>query len=122
MQKLFLLAATTGGLLATILGAFGAHALKDKLSPALLSAYQTGVQYQFYHSLALMLLGILLYHSLNIWFDISGCLFILGMILFSGSLFVLSITGIKWLGIITPVGGISFILGWFFLIIGVLKQ
>jgi len=121
MQKIFLVTASINGLLATVFGAFGAHILKTKLSPVLLSAYQTGVQYQFYHSLALLLVGIVLFHVQNKWLDLSACLFILGIILFSGSLYLLSITGAKWIGIITPLGGISFILGWLFLMLGILK-
>ena len=122
MQKLFFIVGAVSGLLATVFGAFGAHALKGKLSPALLSAYHIGVQYQFYHSLALLLIAILLYHSQSVWLSLSGSFFILGILLFSGSLYVLSVTGITSIGIITPFGGLSFILAWLFLMIGFLKK
>ena len=121
MQKLFLLSAGLLGLLATVLGAFGAHALKAKFTPAMLSVYQTGVQYQFYHAFALLLVAVLLFHIQNIWLNLSGIAFITGIVFFSGSLYLLSIIGIKWIGIITPFGGLSFILGWLCLIIGVIK-
>jgi len=121
MQKLILITAAISGLLANALGAFGAHALKSKLTPAMLAAYQTGVQYQFYHSIALLLIGILLFHIQNTWFHLSGLAFMIGIVLFSGSLYALSISGIKWLGMITPIGGLSFILGWLCLIIGIIQ-
>lgn len=121
MQKLFIITACVFGLFANVLGAFGAHALKSKITPSLLTAYQTGVQYQFTHSLALLLLGILLFHVQNIWITASGYAFIAGILLFSGSLYVMSITGIKWVGAMTPIGGLSFILGWLLLIIGIVK-
>ena len=121
MQKLFFIFAGLFGLLGNALGAFGAHALKAKFSPAMLAAYQTGVQYQFYHALALLLVAVLLFHIHNSWLNLSGLAFIAGIILFSGSLYLLSITGIKWIGIITPVGGLSFIIGWLFLIIAVIQ-
>lgn len=121
MQKITLLFAAISGLLATVFGAFGAHVLKSKLSLTLFSAFQTGVQYQFYHSLALLLLGVMLFHVHNRWLDLSAWAFILGIILFSGSLYVLSLSGIKWIGVITPLGGSAFILGWLFLMLGFLK-
>lgn len=121
MQKLFLIFAGVFGLLANALGAFGAHALKAKISPVMLAAYQTGAQYQFYHALALLAVGVLLFHIHSTWLNLSGFAFIAGIILFSGSLYLLSITGIKWIAIITPIGGLSFILGWLFLIIAVIQ-
>lgn len=109
-------------LMANILGAFGTHALKAMLDSSHLAIFQTGVQYQFYHGIALFILALLMFHIRNCWLVMSGIGFIAGCILFSGSLYFLSITGISWLGIITPLGGLAFITGWILLLIGVLKS
>jgi len=88
--------------LAVLLGAFGAHALKKSLSPDMLAVYTTGVEYQFYHALGLLLIGLIGYHHQSKWLNWSGTVIVVGVILFSGSLYVLAITGIKALGAITP--------------------
>lgn len=122
MIKLFLSFASISGILAVGLGAFGAHALKSKLETnGYLATYQTAVQYHFYHTLALIFIGFLLMKIPNQWLHYSGYSMMIGLILFSGSLYTLSISGIKWLGAITPLGGLFFILGWFFLLMAVLK-
>ena len=98
--------------IAILLGAFGAHGLKNKITADYLIVFDTGVKYHFYHSLGLMIIGILAFHFPTEPLHIP-CIFIVsGIILFSGSLYVLSITGLKWVGAITPVGGLSFIIGW----------
>jgi uncharacterized membrane protein YgdD (TMEM256/DUF423 family) len=103
-------------MLAVLLGAFGAHGLKSLLSPELMAVYQTGVQYHFYHSLALLAVGVMLSQmpALNAlrW---SGWLFLFGMTVFSGSLYLLSVSGIRWLGAITPIGGVAMVAGWLLL-------
>ena len=113
MEKLFLLFGSLNAGLCIILGAFGAHGLKSRLSESALSTFQTGVQYHFYHALALILLGLLMaqYGSGNI-FRYAGYAFIVGIIFFSGSLYGLSFELGKWLGPITPLGGLCFIVGW----------
>lgn len=117
MFKVALICGSTFAMLSVILGAFGAHYLKNTLSDYSLSVFQTGVFYQFIHSLGILFIAILSQSSdgfdsyLSIWF------FILGIILFSGSLYLLAITDVRWLGAITPVGGMFFILGWFLLLI-----
>jgi len=121
MQKFFMLFAAASGLLATGLGALGVHALKGQLQANRLNAYQTGVQYQFYHSLALLLLSLILFHVVNNWLQLAGFAFIVGILLFSGSLYLLSMTGIKSLGMITPLGGMAFIVGWLLLLMGLFK-
>lgn len=121
MQKTYMVIAVLSALLANLLGAFAAHALKGTLDAFSLAVFQTGVQYQFYHSLALLMLSILMFHIKNKWLNYAGVGFILGYFLFSGSLYLLSITGIKWLGIITPFGGLAFLAGWLLLLIGILK-
>ena len=120
--KLTLLIAAISGFLAVCLGAFGAHGLKDKLSANLLSAYETAVQYQFYHTLALLALGLLMLqlgHKASL--QISAIAFTLGILLFSGSLYLLGLGGPSWLGPITPLGGIALIVGWATLFFALLK-
>jgi uncharacterized membrane protein YgdD (TMEM256/DUF423 family) len=113
MEKSFLLLASIFGALGVALGAFGAHALENRLSADLLSTYETGVRYHFYHTLAL--LGVVAVISrwpeagAAVW---AGWLFFAGIVIFSGSLYVLAFTGIRWLGAITPIGGAAFIAGW----------
>lgn len=116
-MKIVLTAAAVSGLIAVILGAFGAHVLKGIISPEMLETYKTGVQYQFYHTSALLAAGILMIFNQSKALKWSAYLFILGMILFSGSLYVLAISGVKVLGIITPFGGITWIAAWILLII-----
>jgi uncharacterized membrane protein YgdD (TMEM256/DUF423 family) len=100
-------------MLAVAFGAFGAHALKGRLDDYALGVFQTAVQYHFYHSLALLVVGVLaLSQAHSGLLRSSGWLFMLGIILFSGSLYCLSLTGIKWLGAVTPLGGLAFIAGW----------
>lgn len=121
MQKFFMLFAAASALLATMLGALGSHALRERIDINMINVYQTGVQYQFYHSLALLLLSVILFHLINHWLYAAGYAFIVGTLLFSGSLYLLSVTGIKSIGIITPCGGLAFIAGWFMLFIGVIQ-
>ena len=113
MGQTFLTLASTSGLLAVAFGAFGAHALKARLDDYSLGVFETAVQYQFYHSLALLGVGILLLHQPQVaLLRSSGWLFLVGMILFSGSLYLLALSGVKWLGAVTPLGGLAFIAGW----------
>lgn len=122
MIKLFLSFASISGMLAVGLGAFGAHALKAKLETnGYLATYQTAVQYHFYHTLVLILIGFLLMKIPNPWLNYSGYCMMIGIISFSGSLYTLSISGLKWLGAITPIGGLFFIAGWLFLLVAVMK-
>ena len=127
MHKFFLqLAAVMGGL-AVALGAFGAHALKRVASEAVVNIFETGVRYQFYHVFALALAGILFRDFSNKWMLWAGNLFLTGIILFSGSLYILTWLkaspkqGLDWIGIITPFGGIAFIAGWVCMFIGFYK-
>ena len=102
------------GALAIVAGAFASHSLKMYLTESSLSIWQTAVKYQMYHSLALILIAIAMERSIPIsfWLKVSTIAFTIGVILFSGSLYILSLTGISWLGIITPFGGLSLISGW----------
>lgn len=113
------------GLLAVIIGAFGAHVLEKNLTEHALHRLQTGVEYQFYHAFALLGVGILC--SLHRNYDsrllkLSGGAFIIGILLFSGSLYAYALTGISKLGMITPFGGSAFMLGWIFLFFYALKK
>jgi uncharacterized membrane protein YgdD (TMEM256/DUF423 family) len=108
--------------LAVLLGAFGAHALKKVLSAEMLAIYKTGVEYQFYHALGLLLIGLIGFQIDSKWLRWSGILLVVGIILFSGSLYALSISGVKFLGAITPIGGLSFVAGWICLIIAFWKH
>jgi uncharacterized membrane protein YgdD (TMEM256/DUF423 family) len=113
MAKLFITLASLSGMSAVTFGAFGAHALKGKLDAHALEVFETAVQYHFYHSLALLAVGILaLSQPHTTILKSSGWLFTIGIVVFSGSLYLLSVTGIRWLGAITPVGGLAFIGGW----------
>jgi len=115
----FLTIGAAFGLLAVIIGAFGAHGLEKSLSPHALSRYHTGVEYQFYHVFALFFVGILKANkaSTSLLLKYSGIAFIIGIVLFSGSLYLYAITGITKFGMVTPLGGIAFIIGWTLLMI-----
>lgn len=113
MFKLFIILAGINGFIAVSLGAFAAHGLRERITPELLNTFQTGAQYHMYHSLALFGVGLLAISFPNVnLIKISGYLFMAGIVLFSGSLYVLSLSGIRWLGAITPIGGVAFLAGW----------
>ncbi|MEP6389639.1 MAG: DUF423 domain-containing protein [Halioglobus sp.] len=113
MANLFITLAALSGMFAVALGAFGAHALKGRLDTYALGVFETAVQYHFIHTIALLCVGLLaLSQPPTLLLRSSGLLFLLGLLLFSGSLYVLSLSGIKWLGAITPLGGLAFIGGW----------
>ena len=118
----FLFAGAIGGFLAVGINAFGAHALKGSLSEYSMGIFNTAASYQFYHSLALLLVALFLQKTESgklVW---SGRFFVLGTVLFSGSLYTLSLTGIKWFGAITPVGGVCFLAGWLMLALFAFKE
>jgi uncharacterized membrane protein YgdD (TMEM256/DUF423 family) len=119
-MKWLFLAAGLSGMISVVLGAYGAHGLRGKISAELLSTFQTGVDYQIYHSLALLITCMLAYQwpetQLLRW---SGGLFLVGIVLFSGSLYLLSLTGLKIFGPITPLGGLFLISGWLLLTLGI---
>jgi uncharacterized membrane protein YgdD (TMEM256/DUF423 family) len=108
-----LIAAVMAGL-SVASGAFASHALKDRLSEKALEIFETGSKYQMYHALALLMVGLFLSLSevTPTLLNAAGWFFIIGIVLFSGSLYALSLSGIKWLGAITPLGGIAFLVGW----------
>ena len=116
MLKIGLLSGSIFASLSIILGAFGAHALKDQLSAYSLAIYEKAVLYQMFHSLGILLLTAIAKNMDVLNFSFSIWCFIVGIILFSGSLYILALTNIKWLGMITPIGGTLFIIGWFLVI------
>jgi len=113
MAKVFITLASFSGLLAVAFGAFGAHALKNRLDDYAMGVFHTAVQYHFYHSLALLAVGVIaLNYPHAALLRSSGWLFTLGIVVFSGSLYLLSFSGLRWLGAVTPIGGLAFIAGW----------
>jgi uncharacterized membrane protein YgdD (TMEM256/DUF423 family) len=122
-MKTFIIVGAINAFLAVALGAFGAHGLKDRLDAHYLDIWKTGVQYQMFHAAGLLVIGLLMgkaeASSLFTW---SGWLMLAGIILFSGSLYVLSLTKIGPLGAITPIGGVCFLASWVLIILGVVKE
>ena len=116
MLKFWLISGAISGFLSVGLGAFGAHSLKNILDEYGKSIYEKAVLYQMFHTLALFLVGILYPLFKETYFFLAGWGFLIGIVLFSGSLYVLAITNMKWLGVITPFGGVAFLFGWFWLI------
>jgi len=123
MSKYFIFLGSVNAFIAVGLGAFGAHGLKSRITPDLLDVYQTGVHYHLFHALGLILVGVIAHwlgnSNLVTW---SGGLILSGIIIFSGSLYVLSLTGIRTFGAITPVGGVAFLAGWILLAYASLKN
>ncbi|WP_163716864.1 DUF423 domain-containing protein [Mangrovibacterium lignilyticum] len=122
MTKTIIITAAGCLAIAVAIGAFGAHGLKSKLSPEMMTVYKTGVEYHFYHALGLLLVGVLALQMPSSLLNLSALFLFLGIVVFSGSLYALAVTGIKWLGAITPIGGLSFIAGWVLLVVAVLKN
>lgn len=122
MPKLWLSLASLYGFLAVALGAFGAHALKERLSPDLLAIWRTAVEYHFYHALALLAVGLLARQLPSSLLTVAGACFALGVLVFSGSLYALALSGVRVLGAITPLGGLLFLVGWACLFVATLKH
>lgn len=120
--KLFLAAGGLAALAAVVLGAFGAHALKSRLSAEMLAVWHTGVEYHVYHALGLLAVGLVATQlpesALLKW---SGWLMLAGIVLFSGSLYALALSGEPWLGAITPIGGLGFLAAWALFVAAVVK-
>src|SRR5688572_11602389 len=112
MERFFFAAGCIAAFLGVALGAFGAHGLKTRLAPELLATFEVGVRYQMYHALALLAVAWACTKWPGAWTTASGWLFIAGMVVFSGSLYILALTGAKWLGAVTPIGGLALLAGW----------
>lgn len=116
-------ASAVAGFLAVGLGAFGAHGLKNRLDADMMAVYQTAVQYHFYHTLALLAVGLLIqFGGSNTALKVSGWSFALGILVFSGSLYALALSGVRVLGAITPIGGLMFLVGWAALLVASLRS
>jgi uncharacterized membrane protein YgdD (TMEM256/DUF423 family) len=121
MIKFWFISAAISGFLCVALGAFGAHSLKNILDEYGKSVYEKAVLYQMFHTMALLAVGVIQHFDREVSLSVAGWGFLTGIILFSGSLYLLATTGIRWLGAITPVGGVAFLLGWFCLVWGIAK-
>jgi len=121
MVKFWLISASVSGFLCVALGAIGAHALKNVLDEYGKTVYEKAVLYQMFHTVALFAVGILQHLFKDTSFSVAGWGFWVGILLFSGSLYLLAITGLKWLGAITPIGGLAFLFGWFWLVLTLFK-
>ena len=119
MIKLFLMTGSIFCMLSVILGAFAAHALKSRLSEYSLGVFKTAAEYQMLHGLALIAVAVLIKWGINL--DWAGGFFMIGTVLFSGSLYLLALTGMKWLGPITPLGGLCFVAGWIVILVQVAR-
>lgn len=120
MARTFILIAAVSGFLSVVVGAFAAHGLKKVLAPEMIEVVKTGVQYQMYHALALLIVALLLIHKPSTpGLKAGGWAFILGSLMFSGSLYALALGAPHWLGPITPLGGLCFLMGWVLLAVAV---
>jgi uncharacterized membrane protein YgdD (TMEM256/DUF423 family) len=123
MNRTFLLIGALYGFLGVTFGAFGAHALRNRLSPDMLSVFETGVRYQMYHAFAILLVAAAMGHFGNArLLGIAGWLFTAGVVLFSGSLYALALSDVRILGAVTPIGGLLFLAGWAVLIVFALSR
>ncbi len=121
--KIAFLFAALAGALGVVLGAFGAHALRGNIEPRLIETFQTAVQYQLIHALALLLVSLTMgWLGQSLSLEISAYAFIVGIVLFSGSLYGLVLTEMRWLGPVTPLGGLCLIVGWLSLLVGGFRQ
>ena len=122
-QKITFIWAGVFGCLGVMIGAFGAHALKPALEAAgRLETFETAVKYQFYHTLALLAVGLMMNHIAGKALHYASLLFVLGILIFSGSLYILCMTGLGILGAVTPLGGLLFIAGWIVIVVSVARK
>lgn len=121
MDRLFFAIGSLSGFLAVLLGAFAAHGLKSQMSADALATFEIGVRYQMVHALALLFVGLAYAKWPGTALAAGGWLFVAGTVIFSGSLYVLSVTGTRWLGAITPFGGVALLAGWLCLAWAVLR-
>jgi uncharacterized membrane protein YgdD (TMEM256/DUF423 family) len=115
MERVFFVIGAVAALVGVAAGAFGAHGLKSRLDPDMLAVFETGVRYQMYHAFALLAVAWATTRWPGWAVTASGWCFVAGMVIFSGSLYVLSLAGLRWMGAITPLGGVAFLLGWLLL-------
>ena len=121
MDRLFFGLGATSAFIAVAAGAFGAHALRARLSPDLLATFETGARYQMYHALALLAAAWATTRWPGSLIQWAGWLFVIGTVLFSGSLYALALSGVRWLGAVTPFGGVAFLGGWVCLVLAAMR-
>lgn len=122
MDRLFFVIGSTSALVAVAAGAFGAHALRARLTPDLLAVFETGARYQMYHAFALLASAWAVTRWPGPWPVRAGWLFLIGTIVFSGSLYALALSGVRWLGAVTPLGGAAFLAGWLCLLLAAARR
>ncbi len=122
MDRLFFALGAASAFLSVAAGAFGAHALRARLDPAALAVFETGARYQMYHALGLLAAAWAAARWPGPWPSRAGWLFLAGTLLFSGSLYALALTGIRWLGAVTPFGGVGFLGGWVCLVMAAIRM
>lgn len=122
MDRLFFALGSASALVAVAAGAFGAHGLRARLTPDLLAVFETGARYHMYHALALLATAWAATRWPGPWPARAGWLFLIGTILFSGSLYALALSGIRWLGALTPFGGVAFLAGWACLLLAAVRR
>jgi uncharacterized membrane protein YgdD (TMEM256/DUF423 family) len=122
LDRLFLVLGAGSAFVAVAAGAFGAHALKARLTPEMLAVFEVGARYQMYHALALIACAWAVTKWPGTLTAAAGWLFVCGTVVFSGTLYALALTGVRWLGAITPLGGLAFLAGWLCLAVAVLKS
>jgi uncharacterized membrane protein YgdD (TMEM256/DUF423 family) len=121
MDRTFLLIGALAGFIGVGFGAFGAHGLRERISPEMLAVFETGVRYQMYHAFAVLIVALALARLDAPIVRAAGWAFTVGMVLFSGSLYALALTGVTILGAITPIGGVAFLAGWGLLIAAAIR-
>lgn len=122
MDRLFFALGTLSALIAVGAGAFGAHGLRSRLTPDLLTVFETAARYQMYHALALLAVAWAVTRWPGPWAARAGWLFVAGTVLFSGSLYALALSGVRWLGAVTPLGGAAFLAGWGCLLMAAVRR
>lgn len=122
MQKTFLLIGSLIAFIGVALGAFGAHALKQRLDSNLFDTFEVGVRYQMYHALAIIAVALVASSFTSSYIAASGWAFVAGVTIFSGSLYILALSGVRGWGAVTPIGGLLLLLGWLLLALGVVKS
>ena len=116
MERFFFISGAIAAFVAVALGAFGAHSLRTKLSPDMLTIFEVGVRYQMYHAFGLIAVAWAITRWPEANLNAAGWAFIIGIVVFSGSLYLLTLTDVRWLGAITPLGGLAFLIGWAILV------
>ena len=122
MERFFFISGSIAAFIAVALGAFGAHSLRTKLTPEMLNIFEVGVRYQMYHALGLIAVAWAISRWPEANLNAAGWAFIVGIVVFSGSLYLLTLTDTRWLGAITPIGGLAFLTGWAILVWSIARQ